>query len=1326
MDELRLEQRALLFDMLTNGTVDEATTRRLQQAIDTGNSAELFAIYNEHAGEYSQTQLKTSAAEGPQQGMSVSPDGDWKDALATSARNAGNNPNTTRVTGTQTTGTMPISNRSGTKGGAYQNIANTDLTIAHDADWSDITAQAAARRRENLDFLQRENGEVIGTQENVGEYESMFENIAKNADWMKVPDSPEYAARTAGAAFAIDPSEISDPSMRKQAQWGKGLSIAGGVGKFAMSGVKWGLDGYLEQKSQMDLLRERQKRQRKNLIGDGHEQVLAGGGEVYDAVELEKGEYVLHPDGFVEEEEGVKHTQGGNVRTDLEPGTKVVTDQTKVGKDFAKKINETFKDQGGSLNIKAKDTFAATIDKFKKKLGIQILEEEIKSITEAIKKQELVENKTTQNLNTMFLQSKLQEKVAEYEEAQETLSSYTEVIYQEQENRKKQQAEPEQTSFAKGGLVTTETIDAIATKNNISRDQVISILNSYQTDYGKGGKITVVDSGRSAFVKKATIQGMKPQDFATHVLKNKKDFSDDTIQQATFITNANGIPQLSEGGEVGAEQEEATDSIPFKKGQEKTYTKEFIQKNFPGFYEWLEKYKGFDDIYYAYKYLGTEDTYATHWLNYAHELFKDEKIQERLDSPEVKEVLKDLGDRTFEELPSHVREYVKSITNPDQKIKSYEEWNDGLYNNDKTVDKVFDNEVEKSVVFRNKNLKEALEVDESNITAYDTEDDKEVKENIRKRNEALREGKEPVYNDYRIANEYLIREESEKNLTFKEYVKKRHEEHKKDPDFKNREYTDSEKKVMEVAEIMFKNMTLSLGDISLAMEGKYYPSEIADSINLTVDELKSLKDLGIDFTQGMTLEQINSNKEAVVEVLGGEERAYRFQMMLYNMNRSDLTENYERVIAKYPTLDSLAYEDVDNFDIKDVNVTSTQVSQLQKLGINTFEELKEYTDESPENKEKAQDILGSRRLSQIINYHSDYELPEDSPEGTAKLEKLTDLGVAFKNIEDFQLTDEQVKGIQDLGIKDLKGIHTATPEQHEEIKKIIGNDTKHQAILDYSREVNANTEASAPINYTLDRIGGLAPEVTTTSGTLGGGSAGSNYEGPGAVETDEPIDTSRMEEQVSRAAQEAQKRLSMFDGNLPFSRPSLPVPETSQSVSYERLSIPEVSDAENIKNIERAQQFAEERLRGMPSSQSRALLANITAGTQEALNKSFSTTMAHNAQGQLQEQQYNASRADMEMEKNKALAMDYERRMFTSLDTYDNNSRAYHQARYEWERNKQRDQSTANLIDSLSEAYTFTEDGKIQMEQKDFMDLFNINMNGPLATQKPDKEKKNK
>ena len=62
MDGLRLEQRALLFDMLTNGTVDEATTRRLKQAIDTGNSAELFAIYNEHASEDPQTQLKTSAS----------------------------------------------------------------------------------------------------------------------------------------------------------------------------------------------------------------------------------------------------------------------------------------------------------------------------------------------------------------------------------------------------------------------------------------------------------------------------------------------------------------------------------------------------------------------------------------------------------------------------------------------------------------------------------------------------------------------------------------------------------------------------------------------------------------------------------------------------------------------------------------------------------------------------------------------------------------------------------------------------------------------------------------------------------------------------------------------------------------------------------------------------------------------------------------------------------------------------------------------------------------------------------------------------------------
>ena len=81
--------------------------------------------------------------------------------------------------------------------------------------------------------------------------------------------------------------------------------------------------------------------------------------------------------------------------------------------------------------------------------------------------------------------------------------------------------------------------------------KIIKKLNSYKT----GGEINIKKSHEGLFTQKANRAGMGVQEFASHVLANKQNYSSETIKQAVFAHNAakwhaEGGKLFNEGGNI--------------------------------------------------------------------------------------------------------------------------------------------------------------------------------------------------------------------------------------------------------------------------------------------------------------------------------------------------------------------------------------------------------------------------------------------------------------------------------------------------------------------------------------------------------------------------------------------------------------------------------------------------------------------------------------------------------------------------------------------------------------------------------------------------------
>ncbi len=100
---------------------------------------------------------------------------------------------------------------------------------------------------------------------------------------------------------------------------------------------------------------------------------------------IEKGEYFATKEGDIAEVKGNKHSSGGE-NIIMEGGDRVLTDHTKLGASNAKMIRDKF-----DIQVKAKNTYADVLDKYRTKSGMSKLIKEEEAILRNIEDQKELE-----------------------------------------------------------------------------------------------------------------------------------------------------------------------------------------------------------------------------------------------------------------------------------------------------------------------------------------------------------------------------------------------------------------------------------------------------------------------------------------------------------------------------------------------------------------------------------------------------------------------------------------------------------------------------------------------------------------------------------------------------------------------------------------------------------------------------------------------------------------------------------------------------------------------------------------------------------------------
>lgn len=231
---------------------------------------------------------------------------------------------------------------------------------------------------------------------------------------------------------------------------GEGSKATLGLSRFGIGALREGLSAYGAGKSDRQVMedyRDRQfnsppKYEYRQEGGYVNQYMQEGGKTVADImtgnyimdmpqanVEVEDGEYVKNSQtGNIQEAVGKKHADGG-VKVSLPSESKVLSDFTKIGAENAKKMKEMFE-----ISVKPKDTFADVLDKYKKKIGAEKLEQEEVEMMEALEKQLKANiNEKTKQINLDFLGKELEEIQQEKSELQKKIDDAFEVLFNEQE-----------------------------------------------------------------------------------------------------------------------------------------------------------------------------------------------------------------------------------------------------------------------------------------------------------------------------------------------------------------------------------------------------------------------------------------------------------------------------------------------------------------------------------------------------------------------------------------------------------------------------------------------------------------------------------------------------------------------------------------------------------------------------------------------------------------------------------------------------------------------------------------------------------------------------
>ena len=191
--------------------------------------------------------------------------------------------------------------------------------------------------------------------------------------------------------------------------------------------------------------------------------------------EVEHGEYLQHNDGSVQKVLGKTHEEGGEPMM-LDAGTRVVSDNLKIGKELSKEVNEFF-----GLRSKPTDTYAAIIDRYKKKNDIDDVEKREQEVLKKVEKNENVKNATAKTLNSEYLNEQLHQIQDEKLGLQEKLSQFTDFVFKVQQEAKGESVEaqvppeqmhpsPEEIEVLQQQAAMQQGADSVAQQEGVMRD----------------------------------------------------------------------------------------------------------------------------------------------------------------------------------------------------------------------------------------------------------------------------------------------------------------------------------------------------------------------------------------------------------------------------------------------------------------------------------------------------------------------------------------------------------------------------------------------------------------------------------------------------------------------------------------------------------------------------------------------------------------------------------------------------------------------------------------------------------------------------------------
>ena len=201
--------------------------------------------------------------------------------------------------------------------------------------------------------------------------------------------------------------------------------------------------------------------------------------------ELEKDEFIQYPNGSIEKVVGDTHEKGG-VQLNLPEGSRILSDNLKLGATTAKKLNKEYE-----LDLKAKDTYAEAIDKFNKKSGMTKLTKEQEDLIKVLKKEQDTNDDTTRNLNFSYLNEKIRDVELQKESINKDRNIFFDDVYKSQEKSKGNKVQESEKEFKYGGLVGSDKFKMLAEKYGMSEEEGLKILkNGGSIDrYEDGGEI---------------------------------------------------------------------------------------------------------------------------------------------------------------------------------------------------------------------------------------------------------------------------------------------------------------------------------------------------------------------------------------------------------------------------------------------------------------------------------------------------------------------------------------------------------------------------------------------------------------------------------------------------------------------------------------------------------------------------------------------------------------------------------------------------------------------------------------------------------------------